>query len=126
MEYTKEDLNCVVRLFLDTCNIFRDNPEGTPEMHKAFVAGRKWAMKTYKRHGLDGINSRWAGMIFGTQRNETDVETMFRILGVFEAWLAYQERRTPPIWPDRVKETAEQLVSEIAMQEKTSNQPTLH
>ena len=127
MDY-QYNVNCIVELLLSTYSILHDSPEGTPEMQKAFLAGRKWVMKTYKRHGLQGVKSRWVGMI-GTQRNESDMEAMFRILGIIEALRAYDYRRTPPMWPDaikEIKETVQQLTTEIVVHEKTNEQPALH
>jgi hypothetical protein len=84
----------------DVIAIIEANPIGDNESRAAYLVGRKWAMKTAKRYGIDGIPRR---MRQAMESHHLDVlREAYFALATIETHRALKKGEVPPLmWTGR-------------------------
>jgi hypothetical protein len=73
-----------------------DNPQGDPQTRAAYLAGRKWAIKTAKKHGVDAIPIR-VQQALASKPAYTPREVAHFMTATVDAAMALGEGREPPM-----------------------------
>ncbi len=75
---------------------FEQHPKANPKCNAAFLAARKWAIKTAKLHGVDAIPVRLK-QAAASQTRYDESELTYYHLGAVAAFEALSDGREPPL-----------------------------